>query len=77
MTTQLKFCHDAPFFRYTWPGQPERFICLEHAPKLVSIANGIGLRLDIKPLLPDEMADLQLQGVGCSITEKEDNHATQ
>lgn len=43
-------CQEQAFFRYTWPGQDEKFICLTHAGALMNIANAMGLFLQLIPL---------------------------
>jgi hypothetical protein len=43
-------CKNYAFYRFTWPGHKESAICTEHQPKLVSIADAIGLPLQLIPL---------------------------
>ena len=42
-----KKCENAALFRYTWPGNDESFICLEHSLWLQKVANAIGLHLQM------------------------------
>lgn len=47
-------CTNLAMYRYTWPGSNESFICDDHMPKLKTIADAIGLHLQIIPLKHDE-----------------------
>jgi hypothetical protein len=47
-------CQNSAFYRFTWPGQNESFICTEHVNKLRSVADAIGLPLQIIDLTHDE-----------------------
>ena len=40
-------CKNPALFRYTWPGQDESFVCIEHAQALLNIANAMGLHLQL------------------------------
>lgn len=46
-------CDQYPMFRYTWPGQNEAMICLQHALQMGAIAQAMGLYLQFIPLDPD------------------------
>lgn len=53
-------CTNGAIYRYTWPGQPEKRICFEHAVKILKIAQALGFYLHMTPLSPQEMMeDLQ------------------
>ncbi|RJX17560.1 MAG: hypothetical protein C4575_13025 [Desulforudis sp.] len=54
-------CQEQALFRYTWPGQDEKFICLTHAVSLRNIANAMGLFLQLIPL-----SDAEQQIAHCS-----------
>lgn len=45
-------CGNDATFRFTWPGKDEAGICGEHAPKLLNIADAIGLYVQLIPLRP-------------------------
>lgn len=47
-------CPEPAVFRFTWPGQREKRICLEHALQLQRIALGMGLFVQCIPLTPEE-----------------------
>lgn len=47
-------CNQQAVLRYTWPGQDEAVICLEHAQQLEGVAKAIGLHLQLIPLSGDE-----------------------
>lgn len=49
-------CNQQAVFRYTWPGQNEAVICLEHAQQLKGVAKAIGLSLQLIPLSGEEQA---------------------
>ena len=51
MTT---YCDQLPIFRYTWPGQPAKYACLEHAIKIATVAFAMGFRFDFIPLTDSE-----------------------
>lgn len=48
-------CQFTPMFRYTWPGQDERFACIIHAQQWIGIADAMNFHLQMIPLSPDEM----------------------
>lgn len=43
-------CKEKAAVRYTWPGQDEAVVCIEHANKVVGIADAMGFYLQIVPL---------------------------
>lgn len=43
-------CSEPATFRYTWPGKDESCVCVEHATKLKSVADAIGLHLQLIPI---------------------------
>ena len=47
---EMFMCDNPARYRFTWPGQDESVICEDHVDKLLSIAAGIGLYLQIIPL---------------------------
>jgi hypothetical protein len=47
-------CPCVASFRYTWPGRDEAFICGECVPALRSVANALGLPLQVIPLMTDD-----------------------
>ena len=49
-----KKCTNSAFYRYTWPGNNESYICTEHINKLKAIANAMGLYLQIIELSYEE-----------------------
>ena len=49
-------CPNQAFYRYTWPGRNESFICTEHVNKLRGVASAMGLYLQVLELSPDEQA---------------------
>lgn len=50
-------CELPAYFRYTWPGHDENFVCFAHAIVLVKIANAIGFHLQLIELPADEMVE--------------------
>ena len=48
-------CENRARYRYTWPGKDESLICEEHVGKLRTVANAIGLYLQIVPLSMEDM----------------------
>lgn len=62
-------CQNQASFRYTWPGECESTICVEHAVQLKNVANGMGLPLQLIPIsyrvgesLPTEFPTCQIEG---------------
>ena len=53
-------CKEPALFRYTWPGQDESYICLDHALKLDNVANSIGLYLQLIQLSTNELIEGKL-----------------
>lgn len=43
-------CDQTATYRYTWPGRDEAFICEEHSKKFASVANAMGLYLQLVPI---------------------------
>lgn len=43
-------CEAFPMFRYTWPGQDEAMVCLEHAFRVAWVAEALGMYLQFIPL---------------------------
>ncbi len=43
-------CDNLAKYRFTWPGNDESVICEAHVGKLSSVANAMGLHLQIIPL---------------------------
>ena len=39
-------------YRYTWPGKNEAFACTEHALQLTTVAQAMGMHLQLIPLPP-------------------------
>jgi hypothetical protein len=54
-------CNQTPVFRYTWPGRPESFACLEHAQGISAVAQAIGLFLQFIPLSGEQQAKVSCQ----------------
>jgi len=52
-TCHQKDCKELAIFRYTWPGQDEKFICLTHAEKVKGLANAIGLYIQLIVVEPE------------------------
>ena len=50
-------CEAPANFRYTWPGKDEALICMEHAEKLKSIANAMGVHLQLIPFTSHDITD--------------------
>jgi len=48
-------CQFPAIFRYTWPGQDEKRVCLEHAEILLHIAEIMEFHLQFIQLTPDEI----------------------
>ena len=48
-------CENPALFRYTWPGKDESFICAICAIKLTTVANAIGLPLQMIRLSNEEL----------------------
>ena len=47
MNIMKKNCSEPAAYRFTWPGKDESFICVEHSMKVRSIADAIGLPLQL------------------------------
>ena len=47
-------CKEQALFRYTWPGENEKHICLNHALELSNIARAMGFHLQLIPLSDEE-----------------------
>ena len=47
---QPENCDEPAAFRFTWPGQDEAGICIDHVDKLQNIARAMGLHLQVIPL---------------------------
>lgn len=43
-------CENEAAFRFTWPGSDEAGICDDHVDKLRSVANAMGMYIQIIPL---------------------------
>ncbi len=43
-------CDRTAAFRFTWPGEDEKVICADHASKLQTIAQSIGLYVQMIPV---------------------------
>lgn len=43
-------CQNPVAYRYTWPGKDEAYTCATHAHKLKSVANAIGLYVQLLPI---------------------------
>jgi hypothetical protein len=52
---RMSKCNMIPMFRYTWPGQDEKFACMAHSLQLSSVAEVMGFHLQMIPLKPEEM----------------------
>jgi hypothetical protein len=50
MTETQRRCGEHAAFRYTWPGKDEAHICIDCATRLMTVANAIGLHLQLIPL---------------------------
>ncbi len=58
----MSTCQNHAAFRFTWPGKDESVACVDHARQLASVANAIGLHLQLIPIsyratdpIPDEL----------------------
>jgi hypothetical protein len=60
-------CQEPAVFRYTWPGNEEKFICVDHAAKLLAISQAMGLTTHLYILLSDDL----LKNIPCSQNVKE------
>ncbi len=49
-------CPNQAFYRFTWPGSDESYICTEHVNQLKGVASAMGMYLQIIPLSHDEQA---------------------
>lgn len=47
-------CKNMASYRFTWPGRNESVICEEHVGKLLSIAQAMGIPLQVIPLDMDD-----------------------
>jgi hypothetical protein len=50
-------CTNPAIYRYTWPGQNEKRVCLEHAMKLIGVARAIEFPLQIIQLTLEEIIE--------------------
>lgn len=49
-------CDKPCIARFTWPGRDEAFACVSHALKLKSVAEAMGLHLQLLPLVAVQAA---------------------
>ena len=49
-------CKNQAFYRYTWPGRDEDYICTEHVNMLRNISDAMGMYLQIIELDHDEQS---------------------
>lgn len=47
---QKPTCPNLATHAFTWPGQDQSYICLEHALKLLGVASAMGMHVQIIPL---------------------------
>lgn len=47
-------CQNPGAFKFTWPGRNEAFICAECVEKLKSIAQAMGMYIQIRAIPEDE-----------------------
>ena len=40
-------CKEFALWRYTWPGEDEAFICVDHGEQLQNVARAIGMHLQL------------------------------
>ena len=52
-----KKCNNPPFFRFTWPGKDEDYICAIHALEMERVIKSMGLHVQFIRLSLDEMVD--------------------
>jgi hypothetical protein len=43
-------CAEKAAYRFTWPGKDESFICEKHSQKLKTVADAMGLYIQLIPL---------------------------
>lgn len=48
-------CDKPAIYRYTWPGKDESVICKDHLGKLLSVANAMGVYLQIIQLSDEDL----------------------
>jgi len=68
MTEEQK-CGELANLRYTWPGRDEAVICIDCAQKLTSVANAIGMHLQLIPITSHDIKD-PLNWPTCPQTKK-------
>jgi hypothetical protein len=54
-----KVCGEHAAVRYTWPGEPEKAACIEHAEVLKKMADCCGFNLTMYPLSIQDHIDMQ------------------
>ena len=59
-------CDKPGLFRFTWPGEDEAVICIEHAPTLQAVAAGMGIHLQLRPV---EQLEISWDGLDGPCTE--------
>lgn len=47
-------CKNYAATKYTWPGRDQSAVCAEHLPKLLGVANAIGLYVQVLPISVEE-----------------------
>jgi hypothetical protein len=52
-------CKFTPCFRFTWPGNDEKYACFLHGSKLKALADVMGFHLQLIPLEPEDMESKQ------------------
>lgn len=50
-----RHCPNPPAFRYTWPGQDEKFICAIHGAAAVRVMQSMGMYLQLIPITIDDL----------------------
>jgi len=50
-------CHNLPVFRFTWPGQNEKFACLDHAKLVQNISQALDFHLQFIALKTKEILE--------------------
>jgi len=69
----MKKCGNRAFYRYTWPGRDESYICTEHVNGLRALADAIGMYLQVIPLSHEEQAQRTCNQEVPQITMKSKN----
>ena len=75
MNDQEQKCDKDGVFFYTWPGQDQALVCLEHAEGIKAVANAIGSQIEMIPTMPGFGSCSSVVGITKRSADAEDRTA--